>query len=162
MVIATKFGLSMPRQGQALAGLTAGRSRSSGVEHRSSGSRVGGNKSLLPAPSSPHMPSKTWPAVKDLIQKARSSTSACPNRCRTSAAHAVQPVTALQASTDLVAGHRKVHLAYLRELGIGLVPYSPLGRLPDRQDHENATADLPISAAATRASRRRRSGRIGR
>jgi aryl-alcohol dehydrogenase-like predicted oxidoreductase len=44
-------------------------------------------------------------------------------------AHAVQPVTALQTEYSIWERHlEKEILPLLRELGIGLVPYSPLGR----------------------------------
>ena len=77
-------------------------------------------------------------AVKDLIPRARSSTSACRRRaCETiRRAHAVQPVTALQSEYSLwwrEPEQRSCPL--LEELGIGFVPFSPLGQgLPDRRD----------------------------
>ena len=44
-------------------------------------------------------------------------------------AHAVHPITALQTEYSLFTRHLETEiLATLRELGIGLVPYSPLGR----------------------------------
>lgn len=43
-------------------------------------------------------------------------------------AHAVQPVTALQTEYSLFARDVEVLFPTLRELGIGFVPYSPLGR----------------------------------
>ncbi|MEL7027833.1 MAG: aldo/keto reductase [Pseudomonadota bacterium] len=43
-------------------------------------------------------------------------------------AHAVQPVTALQTEYSLFARDVEVLFPVLRELGIGFVPYSPLGR----------------------------------
>jgi aryl-alcohol dehydrogenase-like predicted oxidoreductase len=61
---------------------------------------------------------------------ARSGSWASPKRRRTrSAAHAVHPISALQTEYSLWS--RDVEdeiLATLRELGIGLVAYSPLGR----------------------------------
>ena len=52
-------------------------------------------------------------------------------------AHAVHPITALQTEYSLWTRHVENEiLPMLRELGIGLVPYSPLGpRLPDRHHH---------------------------
>ena len=71
-------------------------------------------------------------------------------------AHAVQPVTALQSEYSL--WWRLVEaqiLPTLEELGIGFVPYSPLGRgfLTGAID-ANATFAATISAAACRALRR--------
>ena len=43
-------------------------------------------------------------------------------------AHAVQPVTALQTEYSLFARDAEVLFPTLRDLGIGFVPYSPLGR----------------------------------
>jgi aryl-alcohol dehydrogenase-like predicted oxidoreductase len=48
---------------------------------------------------------------------------------RIRAAHAVHPITALQTEYSLFTRHIEDEiLPTLRELGIGLVPYSPLGR----------------------------------
>jgi len=70
-------------------------------------------------------------AVKDLIQAGKvrhfGLSEAAPDTIRR--AHAVQPVTALQSEYSL--WERRVEpevLPLLEELGIGLVPYSPLGR----------------------------------
>jgi len=70
-------------------------------------------------------------AVKDLIQEGKVkhfglSEAGAQTICR---AHAVQPVTALQSEYSL--WWRKLEaeiIPLLEELGIGLVPYSPLGR----------------------------------
>ena len=43
-------------------------------------------------------------------------------------AHAVHPITALQSEFSLWTREQEEVLPLLRELGIGLVPYSPLGR----------------------------------
>jgi aryl-alcohol dehydrogenase-like predicted oxidoreductase len=85
-------------------------------------------------------------AVKDLIQAGKvkhfglSESSADQIR----AAHAVQPVTALQSEYSLWwrAIEENGILAACEELGIGLVPYSPLGRgyLTGKVD-ENTTYD---------------------
>ena len=70
-------------------------------------------------------------AVKDLIQAGKVKhfglSEAAPATIRR--AHAVQPVTALQSEYSL--WERRVEgevLPVLEELGIGFVPYSPLGR----------------------------------
>src|SRR3954454_3633796 len=43
-------------------------------------------------------------------------------------AHATHPITALQSESSLFTRDQEAILPLLRELGIGLVPYSPLGR----------------------------------
>ena len=69
-------------------------------------------------------------AVRDLIQEGKvlhfgmSEVGAETLR----RAHAVQPVTALQTEYSLFARDVEVLFPTLRELGIGFVPYSPLGR----------------------------------
>jgi aryl-alcohol dehydrogenase-like predicted oxidoreductase len=70
-------------------------------------------------------------AVKDLIQRGKvkrfglSEAAAATIR----RAHAVQPVTAVQSEYSLwTRGPEKEVLPTLEELGIGFVPYSPLGR----------------------------------
>lgn len=70
-------------------------------------------------------------AVKDLIQQGKvkrfglSEAAAATIR----RAHAVQPVTAVQSEYSLwTRGPEKEVLPTLEELGIGFVPYSPLGR----------------------------------
>ena len=70
-------------------------------------------------------------AVKDLILRARSSTSACPKPgaqtsgapTRCSRSRASERIFALDAR----AGDER-HASGCEELGIGLVPYSPLGK----------------------------------
>ena len=70
-------------------------------------------------------------AVKDLIQEGKVkhfglSESAAKTIRR---AHAVQPVTAVQSEYSLwTRGPEKEVLPTLEELGIGFVPYSPLGK----------------------------------
>ena len=84
-------------------------------------------------------------AVKDLIQagKVRHFGLSESNADQIRRAHAVQPVTALQSEYSL--WWRELEnsvLPTLEELGIGLVPYSPLGRgyLTGKID-ENTTFD---------------------
>ena len=81
-------------------------------------------------------------AVKDLIAQGKvrhfGLSEAAPKTIRR--AHAVQPVTALQSEYSL--WHRRPEeevLPTLEELGIGLVPYSPLGKgfLTGRFDEKN-------------------------
>ena len=70
-------------------------------------------------------------AVKDLIQagKVRHFGLSEAGAASIRRAHAVQPVTALQSEYSLwTRGPEAEILPLLEELGIGLVPYSPLGR----------------------------------
>ena len=72
--------------------------------------------------------SARWPSW---CGPARSATSACPRRRRETIrrAHAVHPITALQTEYSLWARDPEAEiLPTVRELGIGFVPYSPLGR----------------------------------
>ena len=74
-------------------------------------------------------------------------------------AHAVQPVTAVQSEYSLWWREPETKIfPTLEELGIGFVPFSPLGtRLPDRRDRrQDRNSPQATSAAACRASRRRR------
>jgi aryl-alcohol dehydrogenase-like predicted oxidoreductase len=97
-------------------------------------------------------------AVKDLIQAGKVKhfglSESCADLIRR--AHAVQPVTALQSEYSI--WWRNVEhdiLPTLEELGIGLVPYSPLGRgyLTGKVD-ENTTFDsTDIRARNPRFSR---------
>ena len=70
-------------------------------------------------------------AVKELIQEGKvkhfGMSEAAPKTIRR--AHAVQPVTALQSEYSLwTRGPEAEVLPMLEELGIGFVPYSPLGK----------------------------------
>jgi aryl-alcohol dehydrogenase-like predicted oxidoreductase len=70
-------------------------------------------------------------AVKDLIQagKVRHFGLSEPGAATIRRAHAVQPITAVQNEYSLwTRGVEKEVLPTLEALGIGLVPYSPLGR----------------------------------
>ena len=76
-------------------------------------------------------------------------------------AHAVHPITAAAVPSTRCgpATPRTASLAACRELGIGLVAYSPLGRgFLTGADHRRSTTSPPTtSAATTRASRARTS-----
>jgi len=98
-------------------------------------------------------------AVKDLIHEGKSSTSGCPRPVSETIrrAHRVQPVTALQSEYSLWWRTRETDtFPTLEELGIGFVPFSPLGRgfLTGKLD-ENATFDSTTSGTISRASRRK-------
>jgi aryl-alcohol dehydrogenase-like predicted oxidoreductase len=73
----------------------------------------------------------TWGAMAELVQAGKvrflGISEAAPATIRR--AHAVHPVTALQTEWSLWSRDPEDELlALLRELGIGFVPYSPLGR----------------------------------
>ena len=73
-------------------------------------------------------PSARWPSWS---RPARCATSGCPRRRAATIrrAHAVHPITALQTEYSLFTRDLEDEiLPVLRELGIGFVPYSPLGR----------------------------------
>ena len=70
-------------------------------------------------------------------------------------AHAVHPISALQTEYSLWTRDPEAEiLPTVRELGIGFVPYSPLGRgfLTGRDQIARASWPRTTSAAATRAS----------
>jgi aryl-alcohol dehydrogenase-like predicted oxidoreductase len=69
-------------------------------------------------------------AVGDLVKQGRSDFSACRRPALpTSDAHAVHPVSALQSEYSLWERNLEPEIIpALRELGIGLVPFCPLGR----------------------------------
>ena len=72
-------------------------------------------------------------------------------------AHAVQPVTALQSEYSLWWREPEAEiLPTLEELGIGFVPFSPLGKgfLTGKID-ENTTFDSTIFATSSRVSRQK-------
>jgi len=90
-------------------------------------------------------------AVKDLIQqgKVKHFGLSESNAEQIRSAHAVQPVTALQSEYSIwwTPIEEKI-LPTLEELGIGLVPYSPLGRgyLTGKIDENSTFADTDIRA----------------
>jgi aryl-alcohol dehydrogenase-like predicted oxidoreductase len=74
---------------------------------------------------------ETWGAMSELVAAGKvrhlGISEAAPATIRR--AHAVHPVTALQSEYSLFTREPEDEiLATLRELGIGFVPYSPLGR----------------------------------
>ena len=98
-------------------------------------------------------------AVKELIQEGKVKhfglSEAGAETIRR--AHAVQPVTAVQSEYSLWSRSPEAEvLPTLEELGIGFVPYSPLGKgyLTGKID-ENTTFDSSDIRNTTHASRRR-------
>ncbi len=136
MVIATKFGFDIGPEGQ-------GFSRTRGVDSRPEHIREVAEASLkrlgvevidllYQHRVDPNVPIEDVAGtVKDLIAEGKvkhfglSEAGAATIR----RAHAVQPVAALQSEYSLwTRGIEAEILPTIRELGIGLVPYSPLGR----------------------------------
>ena len=79
-------------------------------------------------PSRSRRPSARWPSWS---RPARSATSGSPRPAPDTIrrAHAMHPITALQTEYSLFTRDLEDEiLPTIRELGIGLVPYSPLGR----------------------------------
>ena len=74
---------------------------------------------------------ETWGALKELVEAGKvrhlGISEAAPSTVRR--AHAVHPITAIQDEWSLWTREVELEIVPLaRELGIGLVPYSPLGR----------------------------------
>ena len=131
VVIATKFGLvSHSGGGPRVADSTAGNVKAA-VE--GSLKRLGTDRIDLYYQHrvDPHTPiEETAQAVADLIAEGKvlhfGLSEAAPETIRR--AHAVQPLTALQTEYSLWTRDVEAEiLPLLRRLGIGLVPYSPLG-----------------------------------
>jgi len=101
----------------------------------------------------PNVPLKTAGAVEELIAEARSSTWPVGSWSQTiRRAHAVQPVTALQANIRFGIAPREEIIPVLEELGIGFVPFSPLGKgfLTGKMD-DSRPSRRATSAASSRA-----------
>ena len=146
VVIATKFGWKIdPRVERGLAGLD---SRPEHIKEVAEASlkrlRVDAIDLFYQHRVDPEVPIEDVAgAVKDLIQAGKvrhfGLSEAAPQTIRR--AHAVQPVTAVQSEYSLwYREPEKEVLPALEELGIGFVPYSPLGKgfLTGKID-ENAT-----------------------
>ncbi len=133
--IATKFGIVTGRPGGTAA--TNGVDGSAENVRRSiegSLSRLGTDHVDLyyqhrPDPNTPI--EETVGALAELVQEGKvlniGLSEASPERIRT--AHAVHPIAAVQTEFSLWSREPQAELLpLLRELGIGFVPYSPLGR----------------------------------
>jgi aryl-alcohol dehydrogenase-like predicted oxidoreductase len=133
VVIATKFGFALNPHGRSSPGLD---SRPEYIKESVEGSlkrlRIDTIDLLYQHRVDPEVPIEDVAgAVKDLIQEGKvehfglSEASAMTIR----RAHAVQPVTAVQSEYSLWWKRPEEEtLPTLNELGIGFVPYSPLGR----------------------------------
>jgi aryl-alcohol dehydrogenase-like predicted oxidoreductase len=148
VVIATKFAFNIdPNTGENLGGLN---SQPEHIKQAVEGSlkrlRVEAIDLLYQHRVDPNVPIEDVAgAVKDLIQAGKVKhfglSEAGAQTIRR--AHAVQPVTALQSEYSLWWRRPEAEIIpTLEELGIGLVPYSPLGRgyLTGKVD-ENTTFD---------------------
>src|SRR5512144_404626 len=148
VVIATKFGFELdPKGGPRWVGLNSRPEHIKQVAERSLG-RLGVDAIDLfyQHRVDPDVPIEDVAgAVKDLIQEGKVKhfglSEAGAKTIRR--AHAIQPVTAVQSEYSLwTRGPEAAVLPTLEELGIGFVPYSPLGRgfLTGKID-ENTTFD---------------------
>jgi len=152
VVIATKFGfdLSSDRDPRGMKGLPGLNSRPEHIKQAVEGSlqrlKVEVIDLLYQHRVDPNVPIEDVAgAVKELIQEGKVKhfglSEAGAHTIRR--AHAVQPVTALQSEYSLWWRKPEAEvIPTLEELGIGLVPYSPLGKgfLTGKID-ENATFD---------------------
>ena len=169
VVIATKFGFKIDGNGHA-----AGPGQPAGAHQ---GGRRGVAQAAQDRPHRPVLPAPRRPERADRGRRgrgegadrarARSSTSACPRpaRRRSAARTRCSPSPRCRASTRCGgASPRQEILPTLEELGIGFVPFSPLGQgLPHRQDRrEHDVRQAPTSATSSRASRRRPARRTRR
>ena len=134
VVIATKFGFKLdPNGGPRWVGLD---SRPEHIKQAAEGSlkrlKIDSIDLFYQHRVDPDVPIEDVAgAVKDLIRQGKVKhfglSEAATKTIRR--AHAVQPVTALQSEYSLwFRNHEKDVLPTLEELGIGFVPYSPLGR----------------------------------
>ena len=133
VVIATKFGFKLDPNTGKQAGLD---SRPEHIKEVAEGSlkrlRVEAIDLFYQHRVDPDVPIEDVAgAVKDLIQQGKVKhfglSEAAAKTIRR--AHAVQPVTAVQSEYSLwTRGPEKEVLPALEELGIGFVPYSPLGK----------------------------------
>jgi aryl-alcohol dehydrogenase-like predicted oxidoreductase len=113
---------------------------------------------LLPAPVDPNVPIEDVAGtVNELIRegKVRHFGLSEGGVQMIRRAHAVQPLTALQSEYSLwTRTPEKEVIPTLEELGIGFVPYSPLGKgfhRRDEREHEARQHRLPQHAAAIHA-----------
>src|SRR2546428_5368157 len=148
VVIATKFGWKIdPKAERGLAGLD---SRPEHIKQVVEGSlkrlKVDAIDLFYQHRVDPDVPIEgVAGAVKDLIQQGKVKhfglSEAAAKTIRR--AHAVQPVTAVQSEYSLwTRGPEKEVLRTLEELGIGFVPYSPLGKgFLTGKINENTTFD---------------------
>ena len=132
VVIATKFGFMPDAEGGLSMGLNSHPDHIRKVAEQSLMDLGTDRIDLLyqhrPDPNVP--PEDVAGAVRDLIQEGKvlhfgmSEVGAETLR----RAHAVQPISALQTEYSLFARDVEILFPTLRKLGIGFVPYSPLGR----------------------------------
>ena len=116
------------------------RVRAPGVRRVAAAARRRHHRPLLPAPRRPatrrsRTPSAPWPSWS---RRARCAISACPKRRRRRSAARTPCIRSRRCRRSTRCGAaipRTSCCATCRELGIGFVAYSPLGRgLPDRAD----------------------------
>jgi aryl-alcohol dehydrogenase-like predicted oxidoreductase len=147
VVIATKFGFKLDPNTGKQAGLD---SRPEHIQQVADGSlkrlKVDAIDLFYQHRVDPDVPIEDVAgAVKDLIQegKVKHFGLSEPGAQTVRRAHAVQPITAVQSEYSLwTRGPEKEVLPTLEELGIGFVPYSPLGKgFLTGKINENTTFD---------------------
>ena len=136
VVIATKFGFNIKTDPRGMTGAPALDSRPEHIKEVAEASlkrlKIDVIDLFYQHRVDPNVPIEDVAgAVKDLIQEGKVKhfglSEAGVNTIRR--AHAVQPVTALQSEYSLWWRHAEAEvIPTLEELGIGFVPYSPLGR----------------------------------
>ena len=132
-VVATKFGNVRAPRTAASSASTAARSTCAGLRRLAPAAGRRSHRSLLPAPRRPQRADRGDRRRDGRAGRgrARCVTSACPRRRRrrSAAPHAVHPIAALQTEYSLWSRDPEDEvLPTCRELGIGFVAYSPLGR----------------------------------
>jgi aryl-alcohol dehydrogenase-like predicted oxidoreductase len=133
VVIATKFGFKLKTDGPGWSGVD---SRPAHIKEVAEASlrrlRIDAIDLFYQHRVDPEVPiEEVAGVVKDLIQagKVKHFGMSEANATTLRRAHAIQPVTALQSEYSLWWREPETEiLATLEELGIGFVPYSPLGR----------------------------------
>ena len=115
------------------------------------------HRPVLPAPRRPRTPiEETIGAMAELVAEGKVRHIGLSEAGATTIrrAHAVHPITALQSEYSLWTRDPEDEvLPVLRELGIGFVPYSPLGRgFLTGRSARSTTSPTTTSAGPTRAS----------
>ncbi len=164
--LATKFGNERRPDGTRVGINGRPGVRPRGLRRLAAAARRRPHRPLLPAPrrqdaSRSRRPSARWPSSSRPARSRHlglSEASAATIR----RAHAVHPITALQTEYSLFTRDLEDEiLPTLRELGIGLVPYSPLGpRHAHRRHHLRGLARRGRLRAARRTSRASRARRL--
>ena len=180
VVLATKFGNERARGRQLDRDQRQARVRARRLRRVARAARRRHDRPLLPAPRRPAVPiEETVGAMAELVEAGKvrylGLSEAAPETIRR--AHAVHPISALQTEYSLWSREPEAEiLPTIRELGIGFVAYSPLGRgfltgrfrsaedLEPEDDSPRPVPALPArrtSGTTSRSSQRDPGGRRG-